>query len=202
MRNGIFIASLNSKRLNEAILNGKKFHFNNEIDVVDVFVFDTFEVLNGIFFKNENANAQNAFIENIISNLENNFVMACIYKRNLIRFTKIKSKLKRYIALVYNEYYTNIVFESQCRNQIYQNLQPKLNNINIENNKSNLIELLLPFLVVEIALYLYIYDKGHYLKIFGLESEMGIIESIKTKKYPTFNKYLNYNIEFTKVLID
>ena len=47
--------SLNSKRLQDAINNKNNFHFNNEVDELDVYVFDVFEVLNGIFFSEKNA---------------------------------------------------------------------------------------------------------------------------------------------------
>ncbi len=47
-KRGIFITSLNSKRLRDAISNKNNFHFNDDVEELDVFVFDTLEVLNGI----------------------------------------------------------------------------------------------------------------------------------------------------------
>ena len=123
-------------------------------------------------------------------------------KRELIRCSKIRKELNLYIADVFKEYYSNPVFESHCRNQIFKNLQPKLKTVGVTSNRSNLIEILVPFLIVEIAVYLFIYDKGFYSKIFGLENEMEIVESIKNEKYPSFAKYLKHKIEYTKILIN
>ena len=64
--NGIFIMSLNSKRLKDAIESKNNFQFNHAVDDLDVFVFDTFEVLNGIFFNETNAGKQKDIIEDII----------------------------------------------------------------------------------------------------------------------------------------
>ena len=149
--NGIFIMSLNSKRLNEAIENKNNFLFNNEADDLDVFVFDTFEILNSAFFNDGNVQKQQKFIESIIESLETNFVAVDTKKRELIRCSKIRKELNLYISDVFKEYYSNPVFESHCRNQIFKNLQPKLKTVGVENNKSNLIEILVPFLIVEIG---------------------------------------------------
>ena len=108
-RSGIFITSLNSQRLKDAIENRNNFQFNNEVDDLDVFVFDTFEVLNGMFFDKYNAGEQKDFIEDIIENLETNFIAVDTNKRELIRYTKIRNKLNKYIRVVYNEYYANPV---------------------------------------------------------------------------------------------
>lgn len=201
MKKGIFIMSLNSKKLDIALQNNNNFYLKVKQEKLDVFVFDTFEILNGIFFNKKNAGDQKVIIDDIIKKLEYYFISSDIKKRELIRFSKIKKELNPYILEVYKEYYNNVTFERHCRNQIFQNLQPKLKKINIENNKSNLIELLLPFLIVEIAVYLFIYHKNYYTTIYGLENEMNIIESIKSDKYEAFSKYLTNKTEYTKLLI-
>ena len=80
--------SLNSKRLQDAINNKNNFHFNNEVDDLDVFVFDTFEILNSAFFNDGNVEKQKHFIEGIIESLETNFVAVDTKQRELIRCSK------------------------------------------------------------------------------------------------------------------
>jgi hypothetical protein len=201
-KKGIFIMSLNSKRLQDAINNKDNFHFNHEVDELDVYVFDVFEVLNGIFFTDKNAWQQKETIEEIIQKLETGFVTVDTVRRELIRCSAKRKELNPYILAAYNEFYTNPSFESHCRNQVFQNLQPKLKKLAIDNNKSALLELIIPFLLMEIALYLFIYDKQEYFKVYGMEKEMGIITAIKENKYPVFGKYLKNNIEYVKISAD
>lgn len=194
--------SLNSKRLQDAVNNKDNFHFNHEVDELDVYVFDVYEVLNGIFFTEKNAWQQKETIEEIIQKLETGFVAVDTVKRELIRCSQKRKELNPYILAVQNEYYTNPSFESHCRNQVFQNLQPKLKKLAIDNNKSTLLELIIPFLLMEIALYLFIYDKQEYFKIYGMEKEMGIITSIKENKYSAFSRYIKSNIEYFKISAD
>lgn len=191
MRKGIFIMSLNSKKLNDAITHKDNFHFRHEIDELDVFVFDTLEILNGIFLNEHNVKEQQDIIEEIISKLETGFVAVETTKRNLIRCSEARKTLDPYILAVYNEYYSNPAFARHCKNQVFQNLQPKLERMSISSNKSPLIEILIPFLVTEIALFLFIYHKKNYSKIYGMEAEMNILTAIREKKYPAFSSFIN-----------
>lgn len=200
MKKGIFIMSLNSKRLKDAINNKNNFHFNNEVDELDVFVFDTWEILDGIFLNKSNAEQQNNIIERIIGKIETDFIAVDITKRDLLRYSRTRKKLNPYICAVYQEYYTNPVFESHCKNQVFQNLQPKLRVMSIESNKSYLIELLIPFLITEIALFLSIYHKNEYYKIYGMETEMNIVVAIRENKYPVFNPFMKANIDYVKII--
>ncbi len=199
MTKGIFITSLNSRRLQDAINNKHNPCFSNDIDELDIFVFDTFEILNGIFFSDENAGTQKQKIESIIQCLETDFLSVDSSKRKLIRCSKKRKEINPYILAVYTEFYTNPIFESHCKNQVFQNLQPKLNRLSVANNRSNLIDLLIPFLLVEIALYLFIYHKDEYCKILGMENEMNIISAIKTHKYSSFSNFLSSDIDYIKI---
>ncbi len=195
----IFIVSLNSKRLNDAINNKSNFHFIHDVEDLDVFVFDTLEVLNGIFFNKTDAENQKSEIEKIIKRLENDFVGFDKRKRQLLRCSKMRKLLNPYIKAVYDELFSNSVFESHCRNQIFQNLQPKLRKQGVSNNRSDLIELLLPFLLVELALYLYVFNVETYDQIYGMETEMNIIKAIKNNKYESLNKFVSRPVEYVKI---
>jgi len=201
-RRGIFIMSLNSNKLKEAIKHKSAFEFNNEVDQLDVFVFDTMEILNGIFLNEKNVMKQEQEIEEIISKLKTDFVAANTSKRELIRCSTKRKELNSYLQSVYQEYFSNPVFESHCKNQVFQNLQPKLKRLSIESNKSKLIEILIPFLLTEIAVYLFIYDRNEYHSIYGLEPEMNIIAAIKKNKYEHFNKFLKNQINYTKMTVN
>lgn len=201
-RRGIFIMSLNSNKLKEAVKHKNAFEFNHEVDQLDVFVFDTMEILNGIFLHEKNVMQQEQEIEEIISTLKTDFVAVNTSKRELIRCSTKRKELNPYLQAVYSEYFSNPVFESHCRNQVFQNLQPKLRRLAIDNNKSKLIEILIPFLLTEIAVFLFIYDRDEYQSIYGLETEMNIIIAIRNNKYEVFNKYLQNQINYKKMTVN
>jgi hypothetical protein len=199
---GIFIMSLNSTKLKEAIEHKNAFEFNHEVDLLDVFVFDVLEILNAIFLYEKNVMQQEYEIEEIISKLKTDFIAINTSKRELIRCSTKRKELNPYLQVVYSEYYSNSEFESHCKNQVFQNLQPKLRRLAINNNKSNLIEIIIPFLLTEIAVFLFIYDKKEYQFIYGLETEMDIISAIRNNKYEIFNKYLQNQVKYKKITIN
>jgi hypothetical protein len=142
---------------------------------------------------------QKETIEGIIEKLETEFIPVGTVKRELIRCSTRRRELNPYIRFCYDEFYGNPKFESNCRNQIFRNLQPKLKKMSILNNRSPLIELLVPFLMVEIALYLYIYNQSTYEMIYGMETEMEIIAAIRGNKYPVFQPFLNKPVNYIKI---
>jgi hypothetical protein len=199
MTRGIFILSLNSRRLQDAIRLKNNFNFNYSIDELDVFVFDVYEVLNGIFFTESDVRKQKESIEAIIQQLEDGFIAIDTVKRELIRCSSQRKNLSPYLTTLYGEYYSNPVFQSHCKNQIFKNLQPKLKRLDITSNKSPLLEILVPFLLVEIAIYLFINHTNKYDKIFGMEDEMDIVAAIKAHKYSVFTKYLTTDVPYIKM---
>ncbi|MCB0537324.1 MAG: hypothetical protein KDE33_07315 [Bacteroidetes bacterium] len=201
-RRGIFIMSLNSNKLKEAVEHKNAFEFNHEVDQLDVFVFDTMEILNGIFLHEKNVMQQEQEIEEIISKLKTDFVAVNTSKRELIRCSTKRKELNPYLQVVYGEYFSNPIFERHCKNQVFQNLQPKLKRLAIDNNKSKLIEILIPFLLTEIAVFLFIYDGNEYQSIYGLETEMNIITAIRNNKYEAFNKYLQNQINYKRITVN
>jgi transcriptional regulator with PAS, ATPase and Fis domain len=198
----IFITSLNSTKLKEALMLKGSFQFQNETDFLDVFVFDTLEVLNGIFLNESNVEQQSNIMEKIIKTLEDEFLVVDSDKRKLVRCSQYRKILNPYISAVYQEYYSNSKFEKHCKNQVFQNLQPKLKKLSIVNNKSHLIDLVIPFLLVEIALYLYLFDSKEYKTVYGLEQEMEIIFAIKNQKYSAFTKFLKSEINYIKLTVE
>ena len=194
----IFFVSLNSKKLDNFIIHNELGNLLNDFDKLDLFVFDTHEKLNGIFFNDSAIETQEEVIENKIKLIENAGLNAK-NKATLIRCSKFQKSFENHNKVVYNEYYSNRKFQNRCKSQIFQNLHPKLKSKNILTNKSPLIEILVPFLLVEIAIYLYIYDTGIYQEIYGLEAEMGILIEIKNSKYPVFEPYLNYKLDHIKI---
>jgi len=198
-KKGIFLVSLNSKKLDHFLDNEYPLTIDNNLTELDLLVFDNFETLNGIFFNDRNVNNQNNLLEDIIERVKTQIVATNKEKRNFIRFTEKNRELNQYILAVYKEYYSNASFKRHCKSQIFQNLQPKLRDLNITNHKSNLIELIAPFLIAEIALYLYIFSMEYYQIIFGFENEMGIIADIKNGKYPSFNIFIKQKTDYQKV---
>ena len=110
-RRGIFIMSLNSNKLKEAVEHKNAFEFNHEVDQLDVFVFDTMEILNGIFLHEKNVMQQEQEIEEIISKLKTDFVAVNTSKRELIRCSTKRKELNPYLQVVYGEYFSNPIFE-------------------------------------------------------------------------------------------
>lgn len=194
----IFFVSLNSKKLDDFLANNEFDNLLNGFDNLDLFVFDTYEKLNGIFFNDSAIETQDGVIEKKIDLI----VEAGLKSNNqtqLIRCSKFEKHFENHIAVVYSEFYKNRKFHNHCKSQIFQNLHPKLKSKNIITNKSPLIDILVPFLLVEIAIYLYLYDTGSYQEIYGLESEMGILLDIKANKYPAFESFLNHLLPHSKI---
>lgn len=202
VRNGIMFMSLGSEKLRQVVSQKIVIDFHCEVDQFDLFLFDTMEILNGIFFGENNVMQQLQYIEELISTLNAKFIASNASKRCLIRYSYKRKELKPYLQSVYNEYFSNSVFESHCNNQVFQNLQPKLRRMAINSNKSKMIEILIPFLLAEIAAYLFVYDKGDYCCIYGMETEMEIISAIKNNKYAAFKKYLNNDIRYKRLIVD
>lgn len=193
-KKGIFFLSLNSQKLEEFLVKETSELTNHE-GVLDVFVFDTFEVLDGIFFNSFNVDKQSDVIESTINKVENRITD----NNTLIRYSKVSKYIKPYISKVYCEYHNNESFKRNCRNQIFQSLQPKLRAVGITKNKSSLLDLISPFLLAEIAYYLYIYHSGIYDVIYGMEKEMEIIQAIRNGKYESFADYLSKEVPYIKV---
>lgn len=193
----VFMVSLNSKRL-EVYLEKQQQSFSNK-NKLDVFVYDVFEVLNGLFFSPNNIEQINEQMESIINKVNQQIVLKDADKNKLIRFSDFQKEMSIYLIAVYSEYFTNASFKRHCKSQIFQNLQPKLREVKITDHKSNLIEILSPFLLAEIAYYLYIFHKNEYSAVYGLESEMEIITAIKNKKYERFNEFILNPVPHIKV---
>lgn len=193
----VFMVSLNSKRL-EVYLEKQQQSFSDK-NKLDVFVYDVFEVLNGVFFSPNNIEQINEQMESIINKVNQQIVLKDINKNKLIRFSDFQKEMSIYLIAVYTEYFTNASFKRHCKSQIFQNLQPKLREVKITDHKSNLIEILSPFLLAEIAYYLYIFHKNEYSAVYGLESEMEIITAIKNKKYERFNEFILNPVPHIKV---
>jgi quinol monooxygenase YgiN len=196
---GIFLVSLNSKKLDEFLTGRESIRVLDDIENLDVFVFDVFEDLNGLFFNTGNIEEQHQAIETTIKRVQKNIIEINLPNRKLIRFSELQKKIKPYLIALYSEYYSNDSFKHHCKSQIFQNLQPKLRSVGIESHKSNLIDILCPFLLAEIAFYLYAYHVGEYKTILGLENEMEILQAIKNKKYQNFLEFLNFETPHIKV---
>ena len=173
--------------------------FRSDKNKLDVFVYDVFEVLNGLFFSPNNIEQINVQMESIINKVNQQIVLKDADKNKLIRFSDFQKEMSLYLIAVYSEYFTNPSFKRHCKSQIFQNLQPKLRDVKITDHKSNLIEILSPFLLAEIAYYLYIFHKNEYSAVYGLESEMEIITAIKNKKYESFNGFIVNPVPHIKV---
>ena len=193
----VFMVSLNSKRLEFYLeKQQKQFSDNNKLDV---FVYDVFEVLNGLFFAPNNIEEVNIQMEAVINKVNEQIVIKNVDKNKLIRFSDFQKNMSTYLIAVYTEYFTNASFKRHCKSQIFQNLQPKLRDVKITNHKSSLIEILSPFLLAEIAYYLYIFHSKDFGTVYGLETEMEIITAIKNKKYERFNEFLLNPVPHIKV---
>lgn len=193
----VFMVSLNSKRL-EVYLEKQQQKFS-DTNKLDVFVYDVFEVLNGLFFSPNNIEQINEQMESIINKVKQQIVLKDTDKNKLIRFSDFQKEMSIYLIAVYSEYFTNASFKRHCKSQIFQNLQPKLRDVKITDHKSNLIEILSPFLLSEIAYYLYIFHRNEHSAVYGLESEMEIITAIKNRKYERFNEFILNPVPHRKV---
>jgi hypothetical protein len=196
---GIFLVSLNSRKLEQFLAADQSFVVDDRMEKLDLFGFDTFEVLNGIFFFPQSVREQNTHIEEVICEVIAKMVSPYGDERRFLRLSEMQKDLATYQLSVHQEYYKNPKFKRNCKSQIFQNLQPKLREVGITNHKSHLIEILAPFLLAEIALYLFVFDSNCYDLILGLEAEMSIIADIKNGKYPVFMPFVKQKTTYQKV---
>lgn len=196
---GVFLVSLNSPKLEDFLNQKRKVSIEPKIDSLDILVFDVYEILNGLFFNERNVRQQQLVIENAIQRVQDGIVNVVPKNRKLILFSKIQKGYSEYMSIVYKEYFSNSHFMRHCKYQIYKNLHPKLKTVYITNNESPLLEIVAPFLLAEIAFFLYNFHKGEYQAMFGLEGEMEIIAEIRNGKYSEFNPYLNNKIPVLKI---
>jgi len=116
----VFMVSLNSKRL-EVYLEKQQQKFS-DTNKLDVFVYDVFEVLNGLFFSPNNIEHINEQMELIINKVKQQIVLKDADKNKLILFSDFQKELSIYLIAVYSEYFTNASFKRHCKSQIFQNL--------------------------------------------------------------------------------
>ncbi|AUP79086.1 hypothetical protein [Flavivirga eckloniae] len=199
MNKSILLVSLNSKRLDKFIQNGLNKLIPLKNVETDIYIFDVFEVLNGILFNSSNILDEKIKLGKIMESVYGKLFDAVPNKGEIIKYSEHKKEIRKYMSIIYNEYLTNPSFERHLCSQIFQNLQPKLRRYNITDSKDSLIELMTPFLLTEFAFYLYVFDIGKYDFIYGLEDEMEFIKSIKNSKYENFNPYIKYNPEYRKI---
>jgi len=196
--NGIFIMSLNSSKFDEFFIEENL--VNDCIKNLSLFAFDLTETLNGVIFNNQNLSLISDTIQNKIKKA--NRFKDIIFKNSIVDLileSEIQKNLITYEQIVYQTYLTNKQFKSHCHNQIFRNLQPKLKKLSILKNSDQKIGLLAPYILKEIAFYLYLFDTCIYNIVYGLENEMEIIKQIKNNKYQAFTPYLKSDLTYIKI---
>lgn len=199
MNKNILLVSLNSKRLNKFIQTGLDKLTILKDDETDIYIFDIFEVLNGILFDKNHILDAKTKLDVIMESVYGKLYDAISNKGEIIKYSEHKKKIRKYMSIVYNEYLINPSFERHLGSQIFQNLMPKLKRYNITDSKDSLIELMTPFLLTEFAFYLYVFDTGKYDCVYGLEDEMEFISAMKNGKYENFNPYIKNKTEYRKI---
>lgn len=197
MTKAAVLVSLNSGRMDELLARGKHVKIDNEAGGMDVLVFDVHEVVNGVFFRPSRADTEHSVIESKLAVVNDLFVHP-FKGRTLVRFSELDSTMGPYLSAVYAEFYKDASFRRHCKSQVFRNLQPKLRELGILKHTSSLTEILVPFLLAEIAFYLFVFDTGRYERTYGLEQEMGIITDIRAGKYPSFGGFLKHDVPHVK----
>lgn len=190
----IFFASLSSSRLPKFLLGSYQFPMTQR--EVDVVVFDQSEILNRLLFHNSTPEDQLEFIEDTIGSIHQYLYVNGPFHGEIIRFSDFQNQISDIVSAVHFEYYSNQSFKRHCNSQIFRNLQPKLRTIGVSNHKSPFVGVLAPFLLNEISMHLFILMEGKYTTICGLEREMEIMCAIKEGKYPAFQPFLKFNLNY------
>jgi|GEM_PF-6390120 len=193
----VVLVSLNSTRMDQLLALGGRIVVDSDVAAMDVLVFDVHEVINGVFFRASKADTEYGVVESKIEMVNDLFVRP-FSDRSLVRFSELDASMAPYLGNVYSEYYRDASFRRHCKSQVFRNLQPKLRELGILKHTSRLIEVLVPFLLAEIAYYLFVFDTGVYEQTYGLEPEMGIITDIKARKYPALSGYLKHDVPHVK----
>lgn len=197
MTKAVVLVSLNSARMDELLARGERVVVDSKVENLDVLVFDVHEVINGVFFRPSKADAEHGVVETKIAVVNELFVHP-FPARTLVRFSELETPMGPYLSAVYAEFFKDASFRRHCKSQVFRNLQPKLRELGILKHTSSLTEILAPFLLAEIAYYLFVFDTGSYERTYGLEQEMGIITDIRAGKYPSFIGFLKHDVPHVK----
>lgn len=196
-QHSIFLVSLNSQKLERTLDAYTDFILPSS--TVTFFVFDTVEALNAIFFRASTVLTERERLDVLIDRV-NEQLVPLHAQQPVQRFSDIEKVMSPYMAAVYEAYYTNSSFKKHCKNQSFRNLQPKLRVVGVEKHSDPMMELLSPFLLAEIAFYLYLYDTGSHDCVTGLEPEMEILQAIRAGKYPTLLPFVKYPLPYVQAI--
>jgi iron(III) transport system ATP-binding protein len=87
------------------------------------------------------------------------------------------------VASVERLYFENKSFQNHCHNQIFRNLHPRLKGVGARNSRSEVVRKLYKYLVIELALLIYLHNQGNYKRHYSLNQEMDIWNDIRIGKY-------------------
>lgn len=90
------------------------------------------------------------------------------------------------LARVRSIFHTNRRFASMCRNQVFVNLQPVLRRIGAKNSRHPIVAELTDYIVVELALKLYLEDTEKFGNEYGAGTEMAVWRALCDGKFPEF----------------
>ncbi len=96
------------------------------------------------------------------------------------------SAFKSAVKRVRNAFDGNRRFQSMCQNQVYVNMQPILGRFGAKNRRHPITSDLSNYLIIELALKLFLWESGLYDMEFGIGSEMQIWCAIAGGEFAEF----------------
>jgi ABC-type Fe3+/spermidine/putrescine transport system ATPase subunit len=106
---------------------------------------------------------------------------------------------EKYISLVRCGYRDSGPFRRHIDNQVYTNLRPKLASIGIRRRNDLRLQELAEYLLLELALILWVSEENIADIQFGNEPEMGIVDSVFKGKYDIFKGVLKNRILYESI---
>jgi hypothetical protein len=170
-------------------------------DSFTVCLLDKPETINQVYLNNLSPQAATEYVHGrcgiLVAGIANDPALSV----KLTTWTKIASEpdFPRYLSAVEELYVESHKFESHCRNQVFQNLQPILQVRGVKNRRHQLTNVLAPYIIQEIALKLYIADKRLADVEFAPEAEMGILHAIYEGKYPELQQLAGSPLSFVVI---
>jgi ABC-type Fe3+/spermidine/putrescine transport system ATPase subunit len=187
-KTGIFLVSLGSPRLTPTVIAAIIAEAaKNNVQLL-VYLLDAPEILNMRILHNLDEKLASDCVEEKCLKLSSQIASANQMVPQIRRVSNMYED-PRFSALlekVRSTFISNIRFQHKCENQVYVNLHPVLKQLGVKNRRDSLVRNLADYILVELALKLFISETEECDYEYGLGDEMDVWKSIVEGEFKEF----------------
>lgn len=201
-KTGILLVSLGAKHARPENIELAIARAEGICSTLLVCALDTAEIINrGILF-GEDEDSARKHLDEIISTLES--ASRTCSGRIPVKFMRMSDVLlnpsfSKYESLVRLAYEEDGAFQRHVDNQTFRNLQPLLIRRGVRRRNDPRIPALAQYLLLELALIFYVSEEGVADIQLGNEPEMGVVDSVFSGKYSSFQGAFRKRIQYKTI---